>query len=30
VLGRRVEPHALAEPAARHFGKVFGREIIRP
>jgi lipoyl(octanoyl) transferase len=30
VLGRRVEPHALAEPAARHFGEIFGREIIRP
>jgi lipoyl(octanoyl) transferase len=30
VLGRRVEPKELVEPVARHFGEVFGREIIRP
>lgn len=30
VLGRRVDPGALVEPVARHFGEVFGREIIRP
>ena len=30
VLGRRVEPTELADPVARHFGEIFGREIIRP
>jgi lipoyl(octanoyl) transferase len=30
VIGRRVEPHKLVEPVSRHFGDVFGREIIRP
>jgi len=30
VLGRRVEPRELVEPVSRHFGDVFGREIIRP
>jgi len=29
-LGRRVEPRDLVEPVTRHFGEVFGREIIRP
>jgi lipoyl(octanoyl) transferase len=30
ALGRRVEPFELVEPVSRHFGDVFGREIIRP
>jgi lipoyl(octanoyl) transferase len=30
VIGRRVEPRELVEPVSRHFGDVFGREIIRP
>jgi lipoate-protein ligase B len=28
--GRRLRPGDLAGPVARHFGEVFGREIIAP
>jgi lipoyl(octanoyl) transferase len=30
LLGRAVAPRELVEPVTRHFGEIFGREIIRP
>ena len=30
LTGRRLPPQVLVEPVIRHFGAVFGREIIRP
>jgi lipoyl(octanoyl) transferase len=30
VLGRPAAPRELIEPVTRHFGEIFGREIIRP